>query len=120
MYRQLAAQELAQLLGLVSHPERIRIIEELVDGELDVTTIFSRLNVSQPSASRHLNLLKSQNLVTERREGRKVYYKLTVRELAVWLVAGLDIIQKKSSKSKSNTRALTAAKEFWSKAQTGK
>jgi DNA-binding transcriptional ArsR family regulator len=114
MYRKLAAEELAKFLSLISHPERIRIIEELNHGELDVTGIQERLEITQSTTSRHLSLLKAQGIVVERKEGRRVYYHLSVPPLASWLVAGLDIIGKKSvQKEVPLSKAFAAAKKLW-------
>lgn len=113
MYRRVAAGELAKLLSLISHPERILIIEELNRGELDVTTLQERLELSQATTSRHLSLLKAHNVVAERKEGRRVYYHLTVPLMSQWLIKGLDIIGQKTAHEKPLSRAFSAAKKMW-------
>jgi DNA-binding transcriptional ArsR family regulator len=117
MYRKIAALELANFLGVIAHPERIRIIEELQGDELDVSTIQSRLGLAQASVSRHLALLKAQAIVVERKEGRRVFYHLSVPLLAKWLIAGLDIVGEKSQKEMAISQALSSAKELWAPAK---
>lgn len=114
MYRKVAAEELARFLGVISHPERIRIIEELNQGELDVGGIQGRLKISQSTTSRHLSLLKAHHVVIERKEGRHVFYHLSVPLLSAWLISGLDIIQKKSSQDVPLSKVFSSAKKLWS------
>jgi DNA-binding transcriptional ArsR family regulator len=114
MYRKLAAKELADLLGLISHPARIRIIEELVLEELDVTNLSSKLELTQSATSRHLSLLKAHNIVVMRKAGRNIYYHLSVPELASWLIRGLDIVEQKQIQNKSSNKAIREAKKIWS------
>ncbi len=113
MYRKIAAEELATFLGAISHPERIRIIEELRHGELDVTSLQERLSIPQATVSRHLGLLKTQLVVTERKDGRRVFYRLTVPVLASWLISGLDIIGEKSNQGVPLSKAFDSAKKLW-------
>jgi DNA-binding transcriptional ArsR family regulator len=116
MYRKIAAQELADFLGTISHPIRIRIIEELKDGELDVSSLQKILTENQSRISQNLSLLKAQRLVLERKEGRRVYYRLAQPVLAEWLIKGLDIISMKADTEKMLSKAILSAKKKWGKA----
>lgn len=115
MYRKIAAQELANFLGVIAHPDRIRIIEELHGGELDVTALQTNLSLPQSFVSRHLGVMKSNKIVAERKEGRRVYYHLSVPTLATWLIAGLDIIGEKDKASVPIAEAFASAKKLWQK-----
>ncbi|MEB3196609.1 MAG: metalloregulator ArsR/SmtB family transcription factor [Candidatus Sericytochromatia bacterium] len=92
-HRKIAARELAELFGVLSHPERLQIVEELRQGELDVASLQTILGVSHAKTSRQLAILRAQRLVAERQEGRHVFYRLTDRGLAIWIAQGLDFIQ---------------------------
>jgi ArsR family transcriptional regulator len=61
----------------VSDRTRLRILHLLRGGELCVCDIVSALQVPQPKASRHLGLLRQAGLVTARKEGLWIHYKLT-------------------------------------------
>ncbi len=71
------ADEAADLLGALAHPGRVRIIhllshtEEASAGELVAAS-----GLSQSATSQHLAKLKIQGLVTMRREGQMLYYRL--------------------------------------------
>ncbi|GIK39812.1 MAG: hypothetical protein BroJett011_36450 [Chloroflexota bacterium] len=56
---------------------RQRILEILqAEGEKCVSDLVDLFNVSQPTISHHLNFLKQANLVTSRREGKQIYYRV--------------------------------------------
>lgn len=67
----------AQRLRSVAHPMRIQIIRLLEkNDEMNVTNIYQSLGIEQASASHHLNILKSNNILESRRDGKKTYYSL--------------------------------------------
>jgi len=57
-------------------PTRRAVYERLTGGERSVTELREGLPISQPAVSQHLAALKAAGLVGERREGRKVYYRI--------------------------------------------
>jgi len=67
-------KSISNFFGLLSNPDRIKILGLLIKQELDVHAIQERLKISQSRVSQHLKLLKLNNLVEERREGKHVYY----------------------------------------------
>lgn len=61
---------------------RRQILQDLRGGELAAGEIGSRFSISGPSISRHLSILKAAGLVTERRDGNRIYYALVEDRLA--------------------------------------
>ena len=51
-------------------------MEMLQEQEMCVGEIVDAFNVSQPTISHHLNILKVANVVKSRKEGKQVYYSL--------------------------------------------
>lgn len=49
---------------------------------LNVGEIVGALNVSQPTVSHHLSILKEAGLVNSRREGKQVFYSLNQKRIA--------------------------------------
>jgi DNA-binding transcriptional ArsR family regulator len=90
--REFIAKEMSTLLGVLAHPHRIRIVEELRAGEKDVNTMQSVLGISHSRVSQHLSVLRSHRVVVERREGRHVFYRLSHPRLARWLLDGLEFL----------------------------
>jgi DNA-binding transcriptional ArsR family regulator len=91
-HRVVVVKQLAQVFSALSHLVRVRIVLELREGELCVNSLQSILGIRQSAVSQHLALLKSQNLIKERREGRNVLYRLASPELASWLVESIPLI----------------------------
>ncbi|MFN3431066.1 MAG: ArsR/SmtB family transcription factor [Candidatus Sericytochromatia bacterium] len=112
-YRSVAAKELSDLLGVLAHPERLFLVEELRGGERDVNTLRSLLGVSQAKVSRHLGLLRAHHIVSERREGRHVFYRLTQSGLANWLAEGLIFIERSPYAPDEVREAAERARETW-------
>jgi ArsR family transcriptional regulator len=69
-------EEAAQLLRVLSHPARLRIIEILSEGELCVKRLEEELGISQPSVSQHLSKLRYAGLIESERRGHLVCYRL--------------------------------------------
>lgn len=59
---------------------RLRILNLLLHGELCGCDIQYIMGTSQPNVSRHLTYLKNCGLVTDRRDGYRVFYSLTDRK----------------------------------------
>src|ERR687896_632733 len=66
----------ARLCRALSDENRLRIVEMLTSGERCVCELTSALDLGQSLLSHHLKTLKDAGLVTDRRDGRWVYYTL--------------------------------------------
>ncbi len=64
------------LLRMLADPTRLRLLGALKDGERNVSTLCRQLDLSQPTVSHHLGLLRSSGLVANRRDGKRVFYSL--------------------------------------------
>lgn len=70
-------ESLAALFKTLSEPVRLRIIYLLLkEGELCVCDLVETLELSQSVVSRHLAYLRNNGLVSTRREGVWVYYRI--------------------------------------------
>ncbi|MGV3525546.1 MAG: ArsR/SmtB family transcription factor [Candidatus Sericytochromatia bacterium] len=112
--RLLVTKELSKFLGVLSHPHRIRIVEELRNEERDVNFLESVLGISHARVSQHLALMRSHRLVTERRQGRRVFYRLFQPELAGWLLEGLRFIERDIAAAHDIREAVEQVKALWS------
>ena len=63
----------AEWFGVLSTPQRLRIISALCQGEKNVGQLIEVLGVSQPNMSQHLNIMYRAGLVGKRRQGTQVY-----------------------------------------------
>lgn len=114
--RTVVARELAEIFRALGHEVRIRIVEELAHGhrgELDVHSLVEILDMPQPTVSQHLGVLRHSKLVKQRREGRNVYYSLTERELAKWLLKALRFLETRSDDAEELSRAVEDVRNLW-------
>lgn len=114
-YRLLAATELAEFLRALAHPRRIQILEELRSGECDVASLAEATGLTHSGASQHLMVLRAHRVVAERREGRKVFYRLRSIDLAAWLVQGMDFLPPLDQENDEVRKAIKKAKSRWSR-----
>jgi DNA-binding transcriptional ArsR family regulator len=72
----------------LADPSRRAIFESLTRGEAAVKDLTARFDISQPAVSQHLAVLKEAGLVTGRRDGRQVFYRVEpkgMKPLIDWL-----------------------------------
>lgn len=70
-----------ELFRALSDETRLRIIKLLETGERCVCDITAVLNMSQPKVSFHLSILKEAGLISDRKDGKWVYYSLADGDL---------------------------------------
>jgi len=71
------SNELSTIFKALSHPLRVQIVEQLLKDEgTNVSNLVSIFNVSQPTISQHINILKTLGIVTGQRKGSQIYYKI--------------------------------------------
>ena len=70
-------QRSAAVARALGDPKRLCVLESLAIGELSVTDLSERVGCQVPNMSQHLAVLRSAGLVTARRDGSTVYYRLT-------------------------------------------
>lgn len=111
--RHVVAKELAKLFSVFSHPDRIRIVEELRDGERDVNSLQAALGVTHSRTSQNLSVLRAHRIVTERRDGRHVYYRLTQPLMAEWVSSALAFIENEVHEAGSRLTAIEEVRQLW-------
>lgn len=70
------AEQAAELLQALSNPYRLMILCALSEGEMKVSELNDRLDLSQSALSQHLALLRKQELVTTRRQSQTIFYSV--------------------------------------------
>ena len=70
-------------------PTRVLILYALAGGPLCVNDLAQTLDIPQPTASRHLRILRDRGLVNHSRQGTSIYYALADHRL----VEALDLLR---------------------------
>lgn len=84
------ATEVAGLLRLLSHPNRLLVSCDLTAGEKSVSEIEANTGVMQPHLSRELARLREAGLIKARRESKNVYYRIADKRLVSLIDALCD------------------------------
>lgn len=71
-----ALAKAAVVIRVLGHPDRLRILELLEEGERCVGEIQQALGLPQAIVSQHLARMRAWDIVESRREGIRVYYRI--------------------------------------------
>jgi DNA-binding transcriptional ArsR family regulator len=80
--------EAAELFRALADSTRLAVFECVARREMTVTELTNRFDVSQPAISQHLAALRDSGLVSQRKEGKYVYYRAKpagIKPLIHWL-----------------------------------
>jgi DNA-binding transcriptional ArsR family regulator len=113
-WRAFLTKEMSEFLGVLAHAHRVRIVQELRNGEMDVNGLQEILEITHSRVSQHLSVLRAHRIVVERREGRHVFYRLVNIKLAQWLADGLEFLQTESTHQSEVKEALRKSRSLWS------
>ena len=67
----------SELLKVLGHPERLAILLLVYEEEMCVKDLMEALQISQPKVSQHVGLMKELGILSFRKEGTKVIYRLS-------------------------------------------
>jgi ArsR family transcriptional regulator, virulence genes transcriptional regulator len=71
----------ARICQVLADPKRLRLIDALRDGERTVGELAESLGASYPNVSQHLNVMRDAGLVTPRRDGTTIFYRLAYPQI---------------------------------------
>ena len=77
-----ALEHAAGCLRTVAHPHRLRMLQLLLQGEHTVGELAEACKIPPSSASEHLGKMRDRGLLSNRREGRSIYYSVAEEGLA--------------------------------------
>jgi len=66
----------SELCRSLSHPKRLEILNNLRDGEKSVSELLSVVASSKANLSQHLAILRGKRIISSRREGVNIFYRL--------------------------------------------
>jgi len=73
----------AEVLKTLAHPRRLAILHRLAQGPCEVGRLAEDLDLTQPSVSQHLAVLRAAGIVEADRDGREVRYRLADGDVMV-------------------------------------
>ena len=82
-----AAGQACGLLKVLANPDRLLLLCQMTQGEYSVGELAELTGIRQPTLSQQLTVLREEEMVATRREGKQIHYRIASREaLAVMTV----------------------------------
>jgi ArsR family transcriptional regulator len=75
-----AAGQACGLLKVLANPDRLMLLCQLTQGEHCVSELEGVLGIQQPTLSQQLGVLREEQLVSTRREGKQIFYSIASAE----------------------------------------
>ena len=72
-----AAENAAELLKTLANPNRLIILDCLMQGEFCVGDLEKSLNISQSALSQHLSRMRGEGILARRRESQQIFYTIS-------------------------------------------
>lgn len=88
------------ILKALAHPVRILIVETLAKGDRCVCELNRLADIDQSNISRHLASLKKAGVVTDRRDGMRVFYHLHTPCILNALKCAVEVMKAENEKNR--------------------
>ncbi|MBC7416388.1 MAG: helix-turn-helix transcriptional regulator [Herminiimonas sp.] len=75
-----SATQACSLLRVLANRDRLLLLCQLTQGEFCVSELETALGIEQPTLSQQLTVLRQEELVTTRREGKQIFYSIASAE----------------------------------------
>jgi len=72
-----AASRATAMLRVLANEDRLLLLCQLTQGEACVSDLEELLGIRQPTLSQQLGILRNENIVSTRREGKKIFYQIS-------------------------------------------
>src|SRR5512147_2513225 len=83
----------AELFRAFSDTSRVRIMSALLDGEKNVGTLAELVGISESAVSHHMRGLRQMHIVTARRNGKEVYYRIDDAHIITLFKQGMEHVR---------------------------
>lgn len=95
-----SATDACGLLKALANPDRLLLLCQLTQGERCVSDLESLLDIRQPTLSQQLSVLREEQLVTTRRDGKQIFYSIASKEAMAVMVVLYEQFCKPGKKGK--------------------
>ncbi|GIU50527.1 MULTISPECIES: ArsR/SmtB family transcription factor [Shewanella] len=95
---QLRLDARSAVLKALAHPTRLWLLEQLQQNERCVCDLTDGVNADISTVSKHLSVLKQAGIISSRREGKKIFYRLETPCLLKMFDCVETVIEKNAKK----------------------
>lgn len=89
----LALTRLEQVFSGLADKTRLKALKLIAEEELCACEVMAALDLTQPTASHHLGILERSGLITSRREGKWIFYRLADPKVEALLEKGSGLLK---------------------------
>lgn len=89
------AAHVAELFRAFSDTSRVRILSLILDREMNISTLSELVGVTESAVSHHMRGLRQMRLVTARRDGKEVFYRVDDPHIIALFQQGLRHVREK-------------------------
>ena len=75
------ATQASDFLKTLANPDRLLLLCQLSQSEMCVSDLEKTVAIKQPTLSQQLSILRAENLVKTRRDGKQIYYTIASQEV---------------------------------------
>ena len=86
----------ARVLKALANESRLKIVDRLSKGECSVGELTELIGSDQSTVSKHLAVLRSNDIVNDRREGNVVYYTLLTPCVMNFFTCATQVIKERA------------------------
>ena len=100
------AKTRADILKALAHPVRVLIVSALTEGDRCVCELNKLVEIDQSGLSRHLALLKKAGIVSERRDGMRVFHHLETPCILKAFECAVEVVRKDAKRRNKYMKAV--------------
>ena len=86
----------AQVAKALAHDSRLIMLDALKNGDMCVCDLTDLVGADQSTVSKHLSVLKNSGILSDRKEGNKVYYHLETPCVLDFFSCALEVIRQRT------------------------
>jgi len=86
-------RELEALFAALGDATRLRILKIIADEELCSCEVQAALGLTQPTTSHHLGILERAGILSSRRNGKWVFYKIANSQVKNLIAKGFTLVE---------------------------
>ena len=85
-------QELEYFFSALGDATRLKMLKIIADEELCACEVMAALELTQPTTSHHLGILERAGLLSSRRDGKWVFYKIANSQVKNLIAKGFNLV----------------------------
>jgi DNA-binding transcriptional ArsR family regulator len=86
-------REMEAFFSALGDTTRLKMLKIIGDEELCSCEVMAALELTQPTTSHHLGILERAGVLSSRRNGKWVFYRILSPKIRAWLTRSFDLVE---------------------------